>query len=249
MLKKTGKFLNYNVFWTGGFDSTYRVCEIISEKKHCLVQPVYVIDKERKSSATELACMAELRKKIIKRFDCAFRLKPAEIFLKDDFSPCTEVKKAFAEIKARADIGAQYEWLSQFSRTMAFKYGRIELCTQRHYPPPGWQSEVFDNPHSACPGLKEGPARTLFGCFSFPTLHLTKNDMRLKAEKTGFGDILEKTWFCHWPVAGLPCGACNPCKIARVERECVRFAFLGKELRLVSAAVRRMGKILKMRPV
>jgi hypothetical protein len=29
-----------------------------------------------------------------------------------------------------------------------------------------------------------------------------------------FSEIMEKTWFCHTPVHGEPCGVCNPCSHA-----------------------------------
>lgn len=38
------------------------------------------------------------------------------------------------------------------------------------------------------------------------------------AEKHGFDDIMEETWFCHTPTKdGKPCGMCNPCKYTREE--------------------------------
>ncbi len=51
-----------NLFWTGGWDSTFRLLQliIIYQKK---VQPYYIIDNNRKSVQNEL-----LRLKNIKRF-------------------------------------------------------------------------------------------------------------------------------------------------------------------------------------
>jgi hypothetical protein len=28
----------------------------------------------------------------------------------------------------------------------------------------------------------------------------------------GYGDTMNKTWFCHNPVKNEPCGVCTPCK-------------------------------------
>lgn len=38
-------------------------------------------------------------------------------------------------------------------------------------------------------------------------------------KKKQWEEILEKTWFCHHPIShpfkkGVPCGICNPCKVA-----------------------------------
>ncbi len=231
-----------NIFWTGGFDSTYRVCELLARGKET-VRPIYVIDRDRRSLARELSAIAVLREMVISRFGCESSLLPLEVYLKEDFPPSDEVCAAFAAIKDRVHIGTQYGWLAQFSITMAWKYGKIELCTQRHNPPAGWQVEVFENPHSKNTGLKGGYARHLFQHFLFQTLHLTKNDMKMNSVKKGFYDILMNTWFCHWPVGSLPCGVCNPCRIARTERENIRFAFLGRERRFISVLCGRLKKL------
>ena len=236
----------FNIFWTGGFDSTYRICEILAGGKGT-VRPVYLIDKGRRSFLMELSAMVRLREAVSGRFNRGPSLMPLEVYLKEDFPPCDEIRKSFAAIKAAVHIGTQYEWLAQFSRDMSWKYGKIELCTQRHNPPAGWQLEVFDNPHSQKPCLNEGHARCLFEHYLFPTLHLTKSDMKLNALKMGFYDIIRDTWFCHRPVGGLACGACRPCNIARAEREDIRFAFLGRERMLMQAACRKLGDILKGR--
>lgn len=45
-----------NILWTGGWDSTFRVVEL-SRMEGITIQPVYVIDPNRKSVPYELRAM------------------------------------------------------------------------------------------------------------------------------------------------------------------------------------------------
>ena len=51
----------------------------------------------------------------------------------------------------------------------------------------------------------------LFGNLSFPIIDKSKMDMKEIAEKNGYGEIMNLTWFCHNPINNEPCGMCNPC--------------------------------------
>ncbi len=232
----------HNVFWTGGFDSTYRVAEILANGRG-MVRPVYVIDRERKSFPMELSAISALRAMLIRRFDCERLFLPTELYLRDDFPPCKEVSSAFKTIKNKVHIGSQYEWLAQFGRTMDARYGKIELCAERHDPPVEWYVKVFNDPYAFPPKLKDDSAECLFGGYSFPILHLTIKDMESNARKLGFYDILQKTWFCHRPVGELPCGGCNPCRLARLGKNNIRYAFLGRERQLISSVYRKVKNL------
>ncbi|MGB0897424.1 MAG: 7-cyano-7-deazaguanine synthase, partial [Flavobacteriaceae bacterium] len=48
--------------------------------------------------------------------------------------------------------------------------------------------------------------------FSFPIIHLSKQDMYNIAQENKWLDIMKLTWFCHKPKKNSPCGKCNPCK-------------------------------------
>ena len=45
-----------NLLWTGGWDSTFRLCQLILVKRKN-VQPYYIIDNKRKSLQKELITM------------------------------------------------------------------------------------------------------------------------------------------------------------------------------------------------
>ena len=39
----------------------------------------------------------------------------------------------------------------------------------------------------------------------------TKGDLYRQAEEIGFLDLMRRTWTCHAPKRGAPCGGCAPC--------------------------------------
>jgi 7-cyano-7-deazaguanine synthase len=46
---------------------------------------------------------------------------------------------------------------------------------------------------------------------------VSKAEAKRVARESGWMHIMVKTWFCHAPVNGRPCGTCNPCRDAMVE--------------------------------
>lgn len=41
---------------------------------------------------------------------------------------------------------------------------------------------------------------------------MSKLDEIEKYTEWGYNRTIKKTWFCHRPIWGMPCGHCNPCK-------------------------------------
>ena len=58
----------------------------------------------------------------------------------------------------------------------------------------------------------------VFEGFSYPSRHLTREDMLEIAEKRGFDDLLYYTWTCWYPTdKGEPCDKCKICKERIIE--------------------------------
>ena len=53
----------HNVLWTSGWESTYRVVDLILNKKE-EVQPYYILDNKRVSSKVEINTMKKIKRKI-----------------------------------------------------------------------------------------------------------------------------------------------------------------------------------------
>jgi 7-cyano-7-deazaguanine synthase len=228
------------VFWTGGFDSTFRILERLFNEG-LTVTPVYVIDRSRPSYPVELATMAKLRT-LIEARGAGDRLTPLQLFLRDDFPPGPEITAAMAEISAQARVPPQNSWLAQFAHSMGFGPRGIEIGTHKHESVPGHYHRIcFENPYTPEYSVKPGAPEVLMGGFALAVFHREKSDMRRIARESGFEDILDRTWFCHSPIGGKPCGVCRPCAVAREQRpEITEFARFGG---LHLAAVRHLRRL------
>jgi hypothetical protein len=209
-----------NILWSGGWDSTYRVLELLLIENQ-KVHPYYIIDPKRGSLANEIIAMSLINYRIQTAFPAqAAGLMPVELIHLEAIPPDEEITKWFQQLKSKIHIGAQYEWLPRFAKHTAKE---LELCVERN--PDTSTQGIFHN--SVRPLLRgtghecriEGPlpdpALQIFTYFRYPLiLRLTKADMRAIAEEHGFIDIMKLTWFCHNPRNGLPCGHCRPCSLA-----------------------------------
>lgn len=202
------------LFWTGGLDSTYRLCEALLVEDRT-VQPIYVIDAARGSTGTELRAMQQMRAKLVARMDRPARLLPSIAFHKDDYTPSDELRQRFDDLASRTHVGSQYLWLGAAAEYHG--WNGVELCIPRHEPPNELKRTVFANPGTADPTLRDEDYAQVFRYWSFPVLGMTKPEMWGRAHDAGFGDILSMRWFCFKPTRGRPCGMCSPCRIARAD--------------------------------
>jgi 7-cyano-7-deazaguanine synthase len=60
-------------------------------------------------------------------------------------------------------------------------------------------------------------AATVLGRLDFGMLDVSKVEAKRVAQESGWMPVMRRTWFCHAPVNGKPCGTCNPCKDAMAE--------------------------------
>ena len=203
-----------HLLWTGGWDSTFRLLQLVVEERR-VVQPVYIEDAARPSTAVEIATMARLREAIAARYPYARALLlPTQFHRAWELPADPAVEAAYAQLQGA--IGVQYAWLARFRR--AGRFPGLELCIHRD-----------DKAHAVLVGcvVAEGegaarswrcdPARpgsaphTLFEGFRFPLFEMTKLDMARMARERGWHGLMAMTWFCHRPRGGQPCGCCNPC--------------------------------------
>lgn len=202
------------ILWTSGWDSTFRVAQLLLiEKKD--VEPIYIIDEKRKSHKMEITTIELLRKEFIKKDPAVKdRLKELKIYYKKDIPNHEEITEMFLNLKAEDDLGSQNDWLARF--TYFNNYKNLEMST--HKDDNAQRFIVNDITTDAEGNYKldtdnlSNKNLLLFKNFNFPLIYLTKIDMQDIAREMNFLDILNKTWFCHKPVNGQPCGLCTPCK-------------------------------------
>jgi 7-cyano-7-deazaguanine synthase in queuosine biosynthesis len=210
------------LLWTGGWDSTFRLVWLVLVERR-KVQPVYIIEFERRSSLKELGAMARIKEKMRKRTDdLAGLLAPTQVFLKSEIEPQPKITEKFKALSARFRVGSQFEWLSRFAENPEMT--GIELAIEKNTFRP--RDPVFEylGRHlvkvNDCHRLMDPSLDLdleLFRHFRFPTYFKTKLEMGEEAKRANFYDILLESWFCHRPRRGRPCGTCNPCVDAMEE--------------------------------
>jgi hypothetical protein len=207
--------------WTGGWDSTFRVCQLVLQHR-VPVQPYYVIEPERRSAANEIRAMSEIRKALIALDPAVDGLLRDTIFVvKHDLAEDPDLKVRYERLRARANLGPQYEWLARLAKQRDLDglelsvhvddraHTFITECAEQVETPAG--------PTYRLPRSRSAEDIYLFGHFTFPLLEWSKAEMQSYAREHGFLHILNQTWFCFIPIRGRPCGLCDPCHFAMTE--------------------------------
>jgi hypothetical protein len=226
------------LLWTGGWDSTFRLLHLVLVEKRA-ASPYYLLDAQRASTPVEIETMRALRAELP-----ADLVAPTVFRDVSDISEDRSITEKFERLRARSPLGAQYDWLARFAAEE--KLDGLELAVHRD-----------DQLHAFLEGQVEpsGDAQVLrteadadlsiFARFRFPLFELTKPEMQAEAERQGYAELLESTWFCHDPTpAGRPCGDCMPCRFTRREG-------LGRRIPISGHARhyrRRLPKLVKQAP-
>lgn len=230
-MKNTAENTPIKLLWTGGLDSTYRLLELVFEKK-LPVQTIYVKDPTRPSTKMELSTMEKIIKMVeMKNSDGAALILPTLFFELDEIPKNEEISQTFKELQKIRHIGHQYDWLARFCKWQGFndlELGVIKKGEVSSYGESLSQSfapflEEDENGVSALneskvnSAIDKAKARLYFELFKyyrFPIIKHSKQEMLALARAKGWQGIIENTWFCHRPKKGKPCGKCNPCRTA-----------------------------------
>lgn len=109
-----------NVFWTGGLDSTYRICEL-SLIKNIEISPIYI--KFRHNYKEELKAIKIMSEKIIANPLTKARLCPIRVVDIDTITIDKEINQAYQWIKEHnvVELGlkrfpVQYMYLTSFCK-------------------------------------------------------------------------------------------------------------------------------------
>lgn len=202
-----------NLLWTAGWDSTFRLLDL-TVRQGRRVQPFYIVDEGRRSTALEQATSERIKTAIADRFGPEVRGLVLDTITtpKSASSPSPEVTAAFMRLREKWSIGTQNEWLPVFAE----RQGLVDLELSTHV---GDQVQtalagnaVLDGDAFVVVPAPSDPDLALFRHFRFPLFEMTKLDMGKAAGAAGFAPLLELTVFCHTPDRqGRPCGLCAPC--------------------------------------
>ena len=189
----------YNVFWTGGYDSTFLVVYLL---KFGNVQPVYLKGDYfiRKSKYKEIQTMDAIRQSIRSSYKLLPTIYVNNQILDQDIIDAEYEAKEFYNGK-KLNTVLQYTYIAQYCKDNNF-IGHVCAVNSGNY----WQKlPVIDKGTTRC----RNETIRLFKNFRFPCIHLSKEEMRTLLNND---DVLKKTWTCRRPVNNMPCGKCTLCK-------------------------------------
>ncbi|MFC0875439.1 hypothetical protein ACE01N_02545 [Saccharicrinis sp. FJH2] len=207
------------LLWTGGWDSTYRLCEILILLKRN-VQPIYLIDEGRYSTREELQAQAEIKLKLGQKFPyIKDLLLPTRFYTVSDIKISPEIHKNYTAVRNIIGLGYQYQWLAGFCEQYNISHLELgfewTLGSSKHEflskyvikrNDVDYESYILDPIH------EKDAAYNLLRFYDWPIWLKTRDNMVEISQKFNFYDILHLSWFCHKPINGKPCGRCNPCK-------------------------------------
>lgn len=221
-----------HIFWTGGWDSTFRVMELLTFTDRP-IQPHYVVDPRRRSAPLEIETMQRLTRHLKEAaYAEESRIREPILYRRAAIPFDRDIDDAFLTISEQHRLGNQYRWLAMLA--VSARLDGVELCVERGSLYPIAAAHLVHTRDDARPTFRiadnAGAVGTLLGPFSFPLIE--RNDARLREQATarGWQKVLAGTCFCHSPVRGHhPCGTCRPC-ILMLERkgESARVGLIGK---------------------
>ena len=218
------KMHTINVLWTGGLDSTFRILEL--SQLPVVIQPYYIWDQTRGSIKQELRAMKRIAADVRLHPQTKASLLPIKIIHDAEIAKNAAITHAWKILHERYSLGSQYDYLARF----AFQHGlKLEVgleSSARSKATTAINSEsniVLNNINTGGEKVSfyqiDESASSPEGILIFQNLilpaslwHMSKLDEVEAYRAWGYGDTITKTWFCHRPVFGLPCGHCNPCK-------------------------------------
>lgn len=201
------------ILWTGGFDSTFRMCQL--SKENVIIQPYYIISC-RKSTDNEVKAIKTIFNKLINNDNTIAKILPVEYISINSITPYENIIKAYNYITKDNYLGSQYAWLSSF----AINHQGIELSIEKDTIPIklidklgclSKTNHLFDEVYVVDNNKSSNEIIDLFGSYTFPLANYSKLDMMSMYKEMGFSDIINDTWFCHNPINNEACGCCNPC--------------------------------------
>lgn len=210
-----------NVFWTGGWDSTFQLLQLLLIHRR-KVTPYYLIDPDRLSTGKEIQTIKNIKAALFNKYPFTKKLlQPTQYYAVTDITLDKGIKKAMESIRREKHIGEQYYWLASF----CLEHGMSDIHLGLEYHPSFDNSHInidpiikksfdgYQNVFRIDPTISTPDEYAVFRHFIFPIASITKTEMLEIANEKGWKEIMNMTWFCHSPTCnGKPCGKCNPCR-------------------------------------
>lgn len=216
------EYFDYNcvtyLFWTGGYDSTFRLCELLINKKKT-VQPIYVsynLDSEnsndtwvRKNRKNELETMNNIKNILFIRFPYVRELLRPTQFIENNFIDKEyDIKIHNLNLWPRKRKIHQYTHLGKITYHMKVP---IELGVLGIDLDSNFIKYINKYINKETNKLNVDKNHPLY-YFEFPLFNKTKKDLCKIAKESNFDDIIRKSWSCWFPKNNKPCKKCPMCR-------------------------------------
>jgi 7-cyano-7-deazaguanine synthase in queuosine biosynthesis len=223
------KFTNQNqsnnpiyLFWTGGYDSTFRLCQLVIDQKKTVI-PIYITDDnldnptgtyKRKNREYEIEAMDKIKENIKTQFNYTKKLIKPTIYI-NKVNINDTIKNAMLNLynsKKNHRPMSQYGGLAQVTFDMDKK---IEIAVENDSHSTMRKMVIKDlikkDNYYVVKEEPSDPNLKIFKNFLYPTINISKEEMLEIAKKNKYDNILSLTWSCWFPVDGKPCGNCPMC--------------------------------------
>ena len=228
------------IFWTGGFDSTFRVSQL--SKFDIEIEPHYMCDK-RSTKEYELKAISEIREYLESLEDTKAKFLPLVYHPIDDLEENKEVTEAFSRVFQKHYMGRQYEYLGIVSKmfpgieTGVHVHDKFTYILEDENCLKKVHDDIIGDYYVVDESIASKELATLSKDFHFPLVKYTKKQMRKEFIDNNLDEVMDMTWFCFTPIDGKPCGKCNACKGTIKEGLYSRF----EKKALIRYALRRLG--------
>jgi len=221
------------LYWTGGFDSTYRLCEmLVNEGK--TVQPIYVslvLDNDcqseescnklwlRRNRKEERLAMKKIKDLLNNKFPYTKKtlLPVLEVDqpINDDLFNHSFEKKFYSDnLWPRKRRKHQYLFLSKYAyyHKKRVDIGVLGIHEGSKFAQFLKQNLVKENNNYVVPITGHA-----ISYLNFPLYGRSKEQLLEQSKQGLYDEILKESWSCWFPRNGKPCGKCPMCRERIVE--------------------------------
>lgn len=180
-----------DLLWTGGWDSTFRLLQILFVEKKA-VKTHYII-RPQECTGKEIDTIHNIRRKISRSYPEQRKLiLPITFMSIDEIKSNNLITEEYKKVRKTRKLNKQYEILARYCNQIGVNNMELSVLS----------SETFEHVNTDS---------IIFQYFELPLLGLTKQKMYEIARENGWMDLMKMTWFCRRPKKGRPCGFCGPC--------------------------------------
>jgi 7-cyano-7-deazaguanine synthase in queuosine biosynthesis len=232
-ISNTSKQEVHYLYWTGGYDSTFRLIEmLVNENK--IVQPIYVAlvldnDCQSEETCTKLWLRRNRKEEYMAMENIADKIKEKWPELKDNLLKTIIVDEHITDdtfnfnyeklfysknLWPKKRKTHQYLFLSKYAyyHKKPIDIGVLGIH-EKSLLAKFLKKKLVKTDDNFIIKIKNHPLTYL----RFPLFGRTKEDLLEKAQLNGYDDILKLTWSCWFPKDGKPCEKCPMCKERIVE--------------------------------